>query len=206
MNSNTVITIGRQFGSGGHDIGKKLASLLEVPFYDKELLTEAARSSGLSEEVFKSYDETPTNSLLYSLSVGAYSMGGMGSSYVHMPINHQVFLAQFDAIKKIADRGACVIVGRCADYALNGRPHCLHVFIHADITERIRHVSERYQMSEKEAADLIAKTDKRRQNYYHFYSGKKWGALESYDLTLDSGRLGIDHAAQLIRTFAQLAI
>ena len=133
-------------------------------------------------------------------------MGGMGSSYVQMPINHQVFLAQFDAIRKIADRGACVIVGRCADYALNGRPHCLHVFIHADIAERIRHVAERYQLSEKEAADLIAKTDKRRQSYYHFYSGKKWGALESYDLTFDSGRLGIDHAAELIRSFSRLAI
>lgn len=130
MHDRTIITIGRQFGSGGREIGKKLADQLGVPFYDKELLELAAEQSGISRDVIENYDEMPTNSLLYSLSMGNYGMGGGGP--FTMPINHQIILAQFDAIQKLSADGACVIVGRCADYALSKYPHLVSVFVHGD--------------------------------------------------------------------------
>lgn len=200
MNGRTIITIGRQYGSGGHAIGEKLAQELGIPFYDKELLTVAAKESGMSEEIFESYDETPASSLLYSLSMGAYTMGGPTMQY---PIHHKVFLAQFDAIRELAKKGACVIVGRCADYALADYPHCVNVFIHASMANRVRRISALHHLSEKEAEAVIRKTDKRRASYYNFYSDKKWEQTDSYHLTIDSG-VGIDNAVQLIRLYAQL--
>ena len=143
MNENTVITIGREFGSGGHDIGMKLAEKLGIKCYDKELLDLAAKQSGLCEELFASQDEKPTNSFLYSLVMDTYSLG-YSNSYVDMPINHKVFLAQFDAIKKLAEKEPCVIVGRCADYALEDNPNAVSVFIKADIKERIERVKKLY--------------------------------------------------------------
>ena len=204
MNKKTIITIGRQYGSGGHEIGRRLAEKLGVPFYDRELLTMAAKSSGMSEEVFENYDEKPTNSLLYSLSMGTYAMGNVGSAYMNLPINHKVFLAQFDTIKEIAEKGGCVIVGRCADYALQQYPHLVNVFIHADIKKRVRRIMDRHQLTSKEAEELIIKTDKKRNNYYNFYTNKKWSAVDSYHLAVDSGVIGIDKAVQLIADFADI--
>ena len=118
---NTVVTIGRQFGSAGREIGKKVAEYFDIKFYDRDLLTRAAKESGFCEEMIQNHDERPTNSFLYNLVMDTYSFGYNNSSFVDMPISHKVFLAQFDAIKKIADEGPCVIVGRCADYALADR-------------------------------------------------------------------------------------
>ena len=126
---NTIITIGRQFGSGGREIGKKVAEYFGIKFYDKDLLTRAAKESGFCEEMIQSHDERPTNSFLYNLVMDTYSFGYNSSSFVDMPISHKVFLAQFDTIKKIASEGPCVIVGRCADYALHDYQNCLHLFI-----------------------------------------------------------------------------
>ena len=114
---NTIITIGRQYGSGGREIGQKLAEYYGIPFYDKELLKVAAKESGICEEMFENYDEKPTTSFLYSLVMDPYALGYNATSF-DMPLNQKVFLAAFDTIKKIADKGPCVIVGRCADYAL----------------------------------------------------------------------------------------
>ena len=136
MDERTVITIGREFGSGGHEIGMKLAEKLGIKCYDKELLELAAKESGLCEELFASQDEKPTNSFLYSLVMDTYSLG-YTNSYVDMPINHKVFLAQFDAIKKLAERESCVIVGRCADYALEDNPYAVSVFIKASLDEYV---------------------------------------------------------------------
>ena len=118
---NTVVTIGRQFGSAGREIGKKVAEYFDITFYDRDLLTRAAKESGFCEEMIQNHDERPTNSFLYNLVMDTYSFGYNNSSFVDMPISHKVFLAQFDTIKKIADEGPCVIVGRCADYALADR-------------------------------------------------------------------------------------
>ena len=134
MDERTVITIGREFGSGGHEIGMKLAEKLGIKCYDKELLQVAAKESGLCEELFASQDEKPTNSFLYSLVMDTYSLG-YSNSYVDMPINHKVFLAQFDAIKKLAAKESCVIVGRCADYALEDDPFAVSVWIKASLDE-----------------------------------------------------------------------
>ena len=204
MNQKTVITIGRQFGSGGREIGRKLAEQLGVPFYDKQLLVQAAKDSGIAQEVLENYDEAPTNSLLYSLSMGAYSMGNMGAASFNLPMNHKVFLAQFDTIKRLADQGGCVIVGRCADYALMKHPHRVSVFVYADIKKRVDRVAKYDNISPKEAEERLMKADKKRASYYNFFSSKKWGAAESYHLCLDSGAIGVDNAVKLILDYAQM--
>ena len=203
MDERTVITIGREFGSGGHEIGMKLAEKLGIKCYDKELLQVAAKESGLCEELFASQDEKPTNSFLYSLVMDTYSLG-YSNSYVDMPINHKVFLAQFDAIKKLAAKESCVIVGRCADYALADWKDCFSVFVHADIDCRISRIAAKHNKSPKEARDMINKTDKSRASYYNYYSSKKWGEAKSYDLCIDSGLVGIDGAIELILKFIEL--
>ncbi|MBR6381695.1 MAG: cytidylate kinase-like family protein [Lachnospiraceae bacterium] len=197
----TIITIGRQFGSGGRDVGLKLAESYGIPFYDKELLSRAAKESGFCEEMLQNHDERPTNSFLYNLVMDTYSFGYNSSSFVDMPISHKVFLAQFDAIKKIADEGPCVIVGRCADYALDGRDNVLNLFIYGYEDDRVRRIMERYDLNEPKALDMIQKKDKQRQSYYNYYSSKKWGRADSYDLCINSSVLGIDGTVKLITQY-----
>ncbi|MCI8357768.1 MAG: cytidylate kinase-like family protein [Lachnospiraceae bacterium] len=197
---NTIITIGRQFGSGGREIGEKLAKHYGIKYYDKELLTRTAKESGFCEEMMHNHDERPTNSFLYNLVMDTYSFGYNSSAFVDMPISHKVFLAQFDTIKKIASEGPCVIVGRCADYALSEYQNCLHVFIHADEKSKIKHIMEKHGdvTSEQKARDMMIKKDKQRQSYYNYYSSKKWGRADSYDLTINSGILGEDGTVKLL--------
>lgn len=201
MANNTIITIGRQYGSGGHDIGKQLAEELNVPFYDKALLERAAKDSGLCQEIFENHDEKPTNSFLYSLVMDTYSLGYTTSSFSEMPLNHKIFLAQFDAIKNIAKEGPCVIVGRCADYALADFPNVVNVFLHADIQDRVVRIARRHDLTDAKAKDLIVKTDKRRASYYNYYTSKKWGDAAGYDLSLNTATLGIDGTIHMIREF-----
>ena len=172
MSNTKIITIGRQFGSGGKEIGEEISKRLGVPFYDKELLKEAAKASGICEELFDSFDEKPTNSFLYSLVMDPYSLGF--NSNGELPINHKVFLAAFDTIKKLAnDNGSCVFVGRCADYALKDTPNVLNVFIYSDIENRVKRISEKYNLTEAKAKDLIKKEDKSRASYYNYYTSKQ---------------------------------
>lgn len=202
---NKIYTIGREFGSGGRDVGEKLAERLGVKLYDKELLQQAAKDSGFCEEIFENHDERPTNSFLYSLVMDTYSMNGYNTApFLDMPLNHKVFLAQFDCIKKIAEQESCVIVGRCADYALADNPDCINVFVHADIERRIKLVSKRGNITENKAKDLIIKQDKQRASYYNYYTSKKWGDSASYNLTLDSGKLGIDGCVDMILKFREI--
>lgn len=199
MDKHIVITIGRQFGSGGREIGYKIAEKLGIKCYDKELLSEASKESGLCEKIFETHDEKPTRSFLYSLVMNTYSVGYTPSGYVDMPIGHKLFLAQFEAIKTIASKESCVIVGRCADYALEGNPDLLSVFIHADIDTRIKRIMERKGIEKSEIAkDLINKTDKQRASYYNSYANKKWGDAKTYNVCIDSNVLGIDGTADLI--------
>ena len=195
--TKSIITIGRQYGSGGREIGKKLADQLGIPFYDNELLYIAAKKSGICEELFQTNDEKPTSSLLYSLVMGSYG----GDS---LPFNHKIFLAQFDAIRSIADEGPCVIIGRCGDYALEDYPNLINIFIHADLKLRIKRAIENYGIESGKAEDFVLKTDKKRASYYNFYSSRKWGNLDNYDLTVDSGFLGIDNTVELIKKFIEL--
>ena len=202
--TNTIITIGRQYGSAGREIGYKVADELGIKLYDKEMLDRAAKESGLCQELFETHDEKPTNSFLYSLVMDTYSLGYTSGSYTDMPINHKVFLAQFDAIKKIADEGPCILVGRCADYALEGYDNVLSLFIHANMDAKIRRIARIYDLTDVKAKDLIIKTDKKRASYYNYYSNKKWGAAESYHACLDSSLLGIDGTAKAIKMLVEL--
>lgn len=195
---NTVITIGRQFGSGGREIGEKLAARFGIQCYDKELLTRAAKESGFCEEMLTNHDERPTNSFLYNLVMDTYSFGYNTSAFVDMPISQKVFLAQFDTIKKIASEGPCVIVGRCADYALSDFKNSIHLFIYADEEAKVSRISRKYNVSEAKAKDMIIKKDKQRQSYYNYYSSKKWGRADSYDFCINSSLLGIDGTVRLI--------
>ena len=193
----TIITIGRQFGSGGKDVGIRVAKELGIPFYDKELLQEAAKKSGLCEKIFENFDERP-KSLLYSIAMDSYMFAlpgtGAGDS-----LEQQVYLATFDTIRHIAEQGPCVMIGRCADYALADNPNHLSLFIHAPMDVRIQRVAERQNLTPEEARKLIIKTDKRRASYYEYYSSRKWGAVDSYDFCLDSSYLGIGRTVELIQ-------
>ena len=205
MGNNLVITIGRQCGSGGKLIGEKLAKEVGVKCYDKELLTRAAKESGMSEALFESHDEKPTNSFLYSLVMDSYSMGYATSSYMDMPINHKIFLAQFETIKKIAQEESCVIVGRCADYALADNPNLISVFIVAEDEDKIARIMETNDLKADKAKDIMIKTDKRRSGYYNYYSSKRWGDVRSYDLCINSSRLGgVDGCVEAIKSYIEV--
>lgn len=200
---NTIITIGRQFGSGGREIGEKVAEHFGIKCLDKELLSRAAKESGICEEMLENHDERPTNSFLYNLVMDTYSFGYNSSSFVDMPISHKVFLAQFDAIKKIADEGPCVIVGRCADYALADYKNHISLFIYGDQDAKVARIRERFQLNESKAREMILKKDKQRQSYYNYYSSKKWGRADSYDLCINSSKLGIEGTAKLIIQYVE---
>ena len=202
---NTIITIGRQFGSGGREIGEMVADHFGIKCYDKELLSRAAKESGFCEERIQNHDERPTNSFLYNLVMDTYSFGYNSSSFVDMPISHKVFLAQFDTIKKIAQEGPCVIVGRCADYALSDFPNVLNLFITADEECKIKRIKERFEdiTTDDKAREMMNKKDKQRQSYYNYYSSKKWGRADSYDLCINSSILGIDGTVKFITQYIE---
>ncbi len=201
MNKHFVITIGREFGSGGRAVAEELAKRCNVSLYDKELLAAAAKDSGLCQEIFEHQDEKPTGSFLYSLVMDTYSFNGGYSTapFLDMPLNHRIFLAQFETIKKIAEHESCVIIGRCADYALAERNDVLNVFIHADEAFKIKNTMKNLDLtSESKAKDINQKNDKQRASYYNYYTSKKWGDSRSYDLTLDSSKIGIDGCVDMI--------
>ncbi len=202
---NTIITIGRQFGSGGREIGEMVAEKYGIKYYDKELLSRAAKESGFCEEMIQNHDERPTNSFLYNLVMDTYSFGYNASSFVDMPISHKVFLAQFDTIKKIAEEGPCVIVGRCADYALSDFDNVLNIFIHADEDFKIKRIKERFAdiTTDDKAREMMSKKDKQRQSYYNYYSSKKWGRADSYDLSINSAILGIEGTVKFITKYIE---
>lgn len=197
-----IYTIGREFGSNGLAVGEALAKKLGINFYDKELLQEAAKKSGFCEEILENHDEKPTNSFLYSLVMDTYSTAGYATApFLDMPLNHKVFLAQFDAIKSLAEQESCVIVGRCADYALADKPNVVNVFIRADLEDRIKNVSKRLDISNNKAKDLCHKKDKQRSSYYNYYTSKKWGDSRSYDLCINLSRISIDDAVDMIISY-----
>ena len=205
MKKHIIINVGRQLGSGGRIIGNRIAEDFNIKFYDKELLDLAAKESGFCREIFENQDEKPTNSFLYSLVMDTYSVSGYSAApFLDMPLNHKVFLAQFETIKKIAEKESCVIVGRCADYALSDNPDCINIFIHADLDVRIKNVSRNLNITENKARDIINKTDKQRASYYNYYTSKKWGDSKSYNLSLDAGKLGTDNCVEMILKFREL--
>ncbi|SER53087.1 AAA family ATPase [Lachnobacterium bovis] len=200
-----IYTIGREFGSLGSAIGYKLAEKLGIKCYDKELLQQAAKESGFCQEIFETHDEKPTASFLYSLVMDTYSsMNYSNAPFMDMPLNHKVFLAQFDAIKKLATAESCVIIGRCADYALEDNPKMLSIFVHSELEDRIKRISERLELSERKAKDTIIKNDRQRANYYNYYTSKKWGEARSYDLCLNTSKLDVDDCIEVILKYREM--
>lgn len=201
-----IITIGRQFGSGGRDVGEKVANALGIPFYDKELVEMAAQKSNLSKEALKEVDEHATNSFLYSLASGNYSLRGINAPiYYEMPINDKLFIAQAEVIKDIAKQGSCVIVGRCADYVLEEEEgvELLNVFIHGSVDYRSKRVMEALELTQAKARDKVMKTDKQRRTYYDYYTSKDWGVMSNYDMCVNAEVFGIDGTANLIISCAK---
>lgn len=191
--SKRIITISREFGSSGREIGKRVAEALDIPFYDNELITIAAQKSGYSEELFRDADLHPTGSLLFSLS-----LYGTGGATFDLPLNDKVFLAQSEIIRDVADQGSCVIVGRCANYVLEDTNQCLNVFIHADNFTRVDYACKENGLPKNKAKEMVQKIDKRRSTYYNYYTGKKWGDMNDFDLCIDSGRIPVDTCIEII--------
>ena len=204
MLDNTIITIGRQFGSGGYEIAKKVSEILGIPYYDKELIAHAAKQSGLSESLFEGLDEKPTNSFLYSLVMGLQLGNSSYYRYGDITDIDNIFRIQSHAIKEIADKGPCVLVGRCADYILRDKENLVKVFVHAGMDFRTKRIMERHDMKEKAAMDYITKTDKRRASFYNFYTNGVWGSVDNYNLSIDTEKLGIDKSAELIVNYVNL--
>ena len=204
MAGNTIITVGRQYGSGGRYVATLLAEKMGIPFYDKELLAEVSKDSGICKELLEEHDEKNTRSFLFSMMSGVQPAGDMGAMYLDMPLNHRIFLAQFDTIRRIASEGPCVIVGRCADYVLRDMPNVLNVFIKASKENRIRRITRIYGADPLKAEEMIKKADKQRASYYNYYATNTWGDVNNYDLCVDTGALGIDGAVDLIARCAEL--
>ena len=204
MAKKIVITVARQYGSGGREIGERVADLLGIPLYDKELITDAAAKGSLNAEVIKKADESAANSLLYTLAMGSNILGTTMHFGYKMPLNDKLFILQSDTIKEYARAGSCVIIGRCADYVLRDEPGVLRLFIYGDLDHRQERVRERHpEIKSSQIIDVINKTDKRRASYYNFYTGNKWGKYDNYDLAINSSTLGIEGTAQLIVAMAK---
>lgn len=196
-----IITIGRELGSGGRTIGRKVAETLGIPYYDRELIDETAKHSGLAVEAVEENDQTLTRSFLYDLAMGT-SYGYLNTAGVPLDVNTQVFLAQRQTILDFA-KEPCVIVGRCADYILRGSADLLRVFIYADMDARIKRAVEEYGMDPERAKKEIAQSDRRRARHYEEFTEGTWGARDNYDLMINSSHSGIDGAAYVICALAR---
>ncbi|MCB6365561.1 cytidylate kinase-like family protein [Intestinibacillus massiliensis] len=194
MTDNMIITISREYGTGGREVGKKLAERLGIAYYDREIIARAAKKTGFSEELFDQLDKRATNSFLYSLTM----FGSTGSN--GMTLTDQLFLAQCKIIREVADDGPCVIVGRCADHVLREYPNRYDFFIHGDLEARIHRIQTcgDYEISGKTPQAALEKMDKQRSTYYNYYTGKVWGKCDHYDLCVNAGRIGVDKSVDVI--------
>ena len=199
-----IITISREFGSGGRTVGHLVAEKLGIPFYDNELITRAAKESGFAEAAFENAEKKASNSLLYSIAMGMNSYGNQDMGFSHLSLDDRIYLAQSDVIRKVAAEGPCVIVGRCADYVLKDLPNVVHVFIWAEKEFRIERAIRIDGLTRAKAEESVVKIDRRRANYYNYHSSEKWGRAENYHLSIQSSYVGIDNAVELIRMYIEM--
>ncbi len=195
MSKKRIITIERQYASGGLEIGHTVSELLGIPIYNREILKRASEKINIAQEYLESSEESASGSLLMSLSM---AMSTMGNVYENIPLPDKLFFAESEIIRELAESESCIIVGRCADYILRDRDDCIRVFVYADNEYRIKRAVEEYEILEKDAEAVIKRNDKRRSGFYSFNSGKKWGARENYDICLNSSNLGIKTCAEII--------
>lgn len=204
MNEKYVINIGRQLGSGGKVIGEKLASRLGIAFYDKELINLASKESGLCEEFFEKADEKPSQTIMGGFFGARFSLFTDNTvPYTNYLSNDTLFKIQSDVIRKLAAEQSCLFVGRCADYILRENPRCINVFVTASLEDRVARLCHQNQITNEQAEELIARTDKKRAEYYSYYSYKTWGSASTYHLCIDSSALGIDDTVTFVQEFAE---
>ena len=195
----SVITISRQFGSGGRFIAKKLAERLGIPYFDNELITMAAKESGYAENIFERAEQMSSHSFLYSVSMFGSAAGVYG-----LPLSDKVFLVQSEIIKKCADQGPCVIVGRCADYVLRDYPNIINFYLYSDLDSKIERYKKYYNeenKNDKEIKDEIIRRDKKRAAYYNYYTTQRWGEIENYNLSIHTDAVGIDGCVDILERF-----
>ena len=204
MSKKLIITVARQYGSGGREIGERVAEILGIPLFDKQLIADAASKGNLNVDVLKKTDETAANSLLYTLAMGSNVVGTTMHFGYKMPINDKLLILQSEVIKGYAKGGSCVIIGRCADYVLREEKDIFRLFIYGDIEHRKARVAARHpEIKTSQIVDVINKTDRRRASSYNFYTGNKWGKYDNYDMAVNSSTLGIEGTAQLIASCAK---
>ena len=191
-----LITIGRQYGSGGHEIGERMAKILGLPFYDRELIELASKKSGIDRGLLAIHDERPTPAALLKTKGGAGTLDGK-------PIGELLFQAQSGIIIDAAGKGSCVVIGRCANYVLREEPELFSIYVTAPLEQRIQRIMERNRMSREDAAAAVEKVDRQRSDYYNHHTGRNWGEGCEYELTIDSSVLGVAETAQRLAQMAQ---
>lgn len=203
MKNPLIITIGREYGSGGRQIGQALANRLGISFYDKEIITLAAKKSGLSDEFIANNEQRVRSGLMYNFAASAsYHNGFFAQQY--LPLSENIFIAQAQVIRDIAARESAVIVGRCADYILEGRENTINVFIHAPMEARVQRIMALHQLDEAAAMKEINRSDKERGNHYFRYTDMKWGKAQNYDISVNSALLGVEKTAEMLAALAQI--
>ena len=181
---NKIITITRLYGSGGREIGRRLAEAYGIPFYDNEIISRAAKETGFAEAAFERAEDKATNSLLYSIAMGMNVFSNQDAGMTALSLDDRIFLAQSNVIRKVAEEGPCVIVGRCADYILKDRSDVVNLFISASVDFRIHRSIQIDMLPESRAAEIVLKKDKSRGNYYKYHSGERWDNVMNYDMAL----------------------
>lgn len=196
MKKHFVVTISRQYGSGGRYIGKMLAEQLGVPIYDKQIIEMTAQNFGFSKEFVADYEEKPINRFYYAFSLG-------GDINTGLSMNDKIFIEQANIMKELAAKGSCVIVGRCADYVLRDLDHVLNIYIHSDMEHRVARAVKYYGLDRDDAEKAIKKSDKQRRKYHSDYANREWENALNYHLSLDSDRIGVDNAVRLIKNYLE---
>ena len=205
MSENVIVTIARQCGSGGREIGERLSEKLGMVYHDKSLISLAAEKSGMNPEILENADEKATPSFLYSIAVGAIGMVPFSHGMPYdTPINDKLFVLQSEIIEEEAKKYPCVFVGRCADFVLKDHPKMVRVFVYASPEKRIEKIADVNGISNSEAKSLMGKIDKKRASYYNYYTSQKWGRKENYDLMIDTTKIGVEGAVEMIEKFVDL--
>ncbi len=196
-----VITITRQYGSGGREIGRKLAEAYEIPFYDNEIISRAAKETGFAEAAFERAEDKASNSLLYSIAMGMNVFSNQDVGFSGLSLDDRIFLAQSKVIRNVAAEGPCVIVGKCADYILKENENVVNLFINATLDFRIKRAIEVDGISKEKAAETVMKKDKSRANYYKYHSGERWDNVLNYDMAIRSDLCGIDGTVACLKAY-----
>ena len=197
-----IINIGRQLGSGGRGIAAILAQHYGVTAYDRNLIELAAKESGLSQEFFENADEKKSHGFFHSIFSNRAAANALGSNDSYLS-NDALFKVQSDIIRDLAEKESCIFIGRCADYILRDQPCCINLFFTANLEDRIARMASEKNITPEQAAELIEKADRRRADYYNYYSGKTWGAAESYDLCVNTSHLGFEGTAEMLKDYIE---